>query len=115
MKRPMSMSRHVDEWIILSGQTGQNPGGENGIAEQTRQCLRNLAAVLDDAGASLADLVKVNIYLADIDDYDAMNAAYSELMPEPFPARTCVGVAALPGRALIEIEGWARPSAESTS
>lgn len=107
------MSRRADGWIILSGQTGQDAGG--GIAEQTRRCLRNLEAVLNDEGESLASLVKVNVYLADIDDYDTMNAAYGELMPEPFPARTCIGVAALPGRALVEIEGWARPMSGGAS
>ncbi|MBB6099198.1 2-iminobutanoate/2-iminopropanoate deaminase [Deinobacterium chartae] len=100
------------ELVYLSGQTPLDPargalvGG--GAAEQTRQCLRNLLAVLEAAGLAAQDVVKVNVYLTDMADFAEMNAAYAEHFAQPYPARTTVGVAALPLGARVEIELVAR-------
>ena len=97
---------------MLSGQTpldastGELVGG--GVSAQTRQCFANLFAVLADAGLDASDVVKVNVYLTDMRDFDAMNDAYAEHFDEPYPARTTVGVAALPLGAVVEIELMAR-------
>jgi len=78
------------------------------ITRATRQALDNVLAVLDAAGAGVDDVVKVTIYLADMNDFAAANAVYGEVFSEPFPARSCVEVARLPKDARIEIEAIAR-------
>jgi len=72
------------------------------IEEQTRVVLGNIAAVLEAAGASLADVVRCGVFLADIADFAGMNEAYGQIFPHPLPARTTVG-ATLPG-ILVEID-----------
>ena len=91
-------------FVYVSGQAPTVDGvvaGES-AGEQTRVVLDNLATVLAAAGASLADVVKCNVYLADIADFDEMNAVYGQVFPQPLPARTTVG-AALRG-ILVEID-----------
>lgn len=91
-------------FVYVSGQAPTRDGvviGET-AGEQTRAVLDNLAAVLAAAGATLADVVKCNVYLADIGDFDEMNAVYGQVFPQPLPARTTVG-AALTG-ILVEID-----------
>jgi 2-iminobutanoate/2-iminopropanoate deaminase len=105
---PYSQGVEADRLVFLSGQTPLDPetgalvGG--GIEEQTRRCLDNLAAVLEGAGLGLDDVVKCTVFLTDISDFAAMNAAYRGYFTEPFPARTTIGVAALPLGAAVEIE-----------
>jgi 2-iminobutanoate/2-iminopropanoate deaminase len=85
-------------FVYVSGQ-GPVRDGEPApatIEEQTRVALDNLRRVLEEAGASLADVVRCGVFLADLDDFAAMNAVYAETFPEPLPARTTVG-AELPG------------------
>jgi 2-iminobutanoate/2-iminopropanoate deaminase len=80
-------------FVYVSGQGPTRDGiivGET-TAEQTKIVLENLAAVLEQAGASLADVVKCGVFLQDIADFAAMNAVYAEMMPAPLPARTTVG------------------------
>jgi 2-iminobutanoate/2-iminopropanoate deaminase len=91
-------------FAYVSGQAPTVDGVVTGetVGEQTRVVLDNLAAVLAAAGASLADVVKCNVYLEDIADFDEMNAVYAEVFPQPLPARTTVG-AALRG-ILVEID-----------
>jgi 2-iminobutanoate/2-iminopropanoate deaminase len=82
-------------FVYVSGQGPTRDGvvvGET-TAEQTRAVLQNLAAVLAEAGASLADVVKCGVFLANIADFDDMNAVYAEMLPQPLPARTTVGAA----------------------
>ena len=74
------------------------------MAIQTRRVFDNLREVLRAAGGSLDDVVKVNVYLASMQDFTAMNEAYAEVFTEPFPARTTVAVAGLPLGAQVEIE-----------
>lgn len=94
--------------VFLSGQTPLDPTTgklvEGNIAKQTAQCLQNLGAVLAQAGMSFDDVLKCNVYLVDIADFAAMNAEYETHFRHPFPARTTIGVAALPAYAAVEIE-----------
>ena len=82
-------------FVFVSGQVPRNPvSGElvgDDIESQTRQVIANVNRALEAAGASLADVVSLVVYLADIDDWGRFNAAYRELMPQPYPTRTAVG------------------------
>ena len=99
--------------VVCSGQTPLDPAtgrlAEGDIGAQTRQCLDNLLAVLAAGGLGAADIVKCNVYLVDMADFEAMNAAYQTYFDTPYPARTTVGVAALPLAARVEIECLAAP------
>jgi 2-iminobutanoate/2-iminopropanoate deaminase len=103
--------------VFCSGQVGLDPASGNLVAgditAQTRQALRNLGAVLDAAGTSLAFVVKTTVFLADMNDFAAMNAIYGEFFPAPYPARSTVQVARLPKDALVEIEAIAIGTATS--
>jgi reactive intermediate/imine deaminase len=105
---PYSQAIAVGDFVFLSGQIGLDPAtGERvagGIEAEARRAFENLAAVARAAGASLADIVKLNISLTDLGDYAAVNAIMTELFVEPYPARAAVGVAALPRGARIEVE-----------
>lgn len=109
---PYSHAVWAGDLLFLSGQTPIDPATRvlvaGDIGAQTRQCLANLAAVLSRAGMGLADVVKCNVYLVDMADFDAMNHAYRAAFADPFPARTTIGVAALPLGARVEIELVAR-------
>ena len=97
----------TDDLVFCAGQLGTDPPtGElaDGVEAQTERVLRNLQAVLDAAGCTLADVVKTTCFLADIDDFAAMNGVYASYFPEPKPARTTVQVAALPGGIKVEID-----------
>ena len=96
--------------IFLSGSLGALPGVsppqlvEGGIQAETRQTMENIIAVLNEAGATLEDLVKCTVFLADIEDYAAMNAVYVEYFPADPPARSAVAGSGLALGALVEIE-----------
>lgn len=77
------------------------------MAEQTRQCMANIAAILAQAGATLEHVVKTTIFLKDLADFAEVNAAYAAFFPTDAPARACVQVARLPKDARIEIEAIA--------
>ncbi len=91
-------------FVYVSGQGPLRDGVVTGgtIEEQTRVVLGNIASVLESAGASLADVVRCGVFLADIGDFRGMDAVYSQMFPPPLPARTTVG-ATLPG-ILVEID-----------
>ncbi len=95
--------------LICSGQLGLEGDRlvEGGVAAETTQAVANVRALLASAGASLGEVVKVTVYLADIGDFDAMNAAYAEAFGDHRPARTAVAVHALPRSARVEVEAWA--------
>jgi reactive intermediate/imine deaminase len=105
---PFSPAVRTGEFIYVSGQIGQDPvsGGliPGGIERQTEQAFANLSAILASAGRSLADVVRVGIYLTDMRDFTSVNAIYARHFAEPYPARTTVGVAALPLGAAMEID-----------
>jgi reactive intermediate/imine deaminase len=97
--------------IITAGQLPLTTDGEllddAPVEEQTRQCLRNVEAILVSEGGSLSSLLKTTVFLDDIDDFDAFNEAYSEFFEEDPPARSAVGVEAVPKGAAVEIEAIA--------
>ena len=99
------------DFIYVSGTLGTKPGGldlvEGGTREQTAQTLRNIETILKECGASLADLVKVNVFLADIKTFPEMNAAYLEVIGSDPPARITVGRADLALGAAVEIDAVA--------
>jgi 2-iminobutanoate/2-iminopropanoate deaminase len=108
---PYSQAIRVDDLVFCSGQLGLDPvTGElaDGVEAQAERSLRNLQAVLDAAGLSFADVVKTTIFLADVADFAKVNAVYATFMPEPPPARSTVGIGALPKGGLVEIEAIAR-------
>jgi 2-iminobutanoate/2-iminopropanoate deaminase len=97
--------------VFVSGQLGLAPGEDTlegkSIGEQTRQVLENLGAILEAAGSGLDRLLKTTVFLADLGDFAAMNAVYSEYVGGEPPARATVQVAALPSGALVEIDAVA--------
>ncbi len=105
---PYSQAIKAGMFVFASGSLGIDPGTSEfvpgGVEAQTRQSLENLSAVLIAAGTSLTNVVKTTVFLADIDDYTAMNGVYAEYFPEAPPARSAVQVAALPKAAEVEIE-----------
>jgi 2-iminobutanoate/2-iminopropanoate deaminase len=109
---PYSQGIAVDGFVFCSGQIGLDPtSGElvpGGVEAQAERALRNLAAVLDAAGAAMADIVKTTIFLADMGDFGTVNAVYARHMPDPPPARSTFAVRALPKGALVEIDAIAR-------
>jgi len=95
--------------IVISGQVAIDPQGQvvgSTIEEQTRYTIANCERQLASAGCSLADVFKVNAYMANLDDWDRFNTIYMAMIPEPRPVRTTIG-ARLLDRFLIEIEMWA--------
>jgi 2-iminobutanoate/2-iminopropanoate deaminase len=107
------------ELVYLSGQVGIDPATnrlvDGGTAVQAEQALRNIAAVLDAGGLTMADVIKANVYLIDMGEFASMNAVYAQHFVAPFPARTTVAVAALPLGARFEIEVVARASEAAAS
>jgi 2-iminobutanoate/2-iminopropanoate deaminase len=105
---PYSHAVRSDGFLFLSGQTPLDPATgalvEGDIGEQTRQCLRNLEAVCSAAGASLRNAVRCGIFVTDMGTFGDVNAAYAEFFPAAPPARSTVGVAALPVGARVEID-----------
>ncbi|KAH7925198.1 Endoribonuclease L-PSP [Leucogyrophana mollusca] len=105
-----SHATKVPGLIFLSGQTPVDASGklvDGGIKEHTAQCIENLTAVLTTAGSSWEKVVKVNVYLKNMDDFAAMNEKYLELIPDPKPARTCIQAGKLPFDVDVEIEAIA--------
>ena len=97
--------------LFVSGQIGVDPGtGEfvsGGVAGQADRCLKNLLALVGEAGGNQASVVKITIYLKSIDDFAAVNEVYARFFEEPYPARACFGGCELPKGALVEIEAIA--------
>lgn len=109
---PYSQAVVAGEWVFVSGAIPLDPAGtlvDGGIEAQTEQVLANLSAVLEAAGATLANVVKTTVYLADLSEFPRMNEVYARhFSAEPAPARATVQVAALPVGARVEIEAIAR-------
>jgi 2-iminobutanoate/2-iminopropanoate deaminase len=105
---PFSPAVRDGNRVLTSGQIAQDPATgkliQGGVAAQTEQIFQNLKVVLEAAGKSFADVVKVNVYLVDIKRFAEMNEVYARHFAAPYPARTTVGVAALPLEAAVEIE-----------
>jgi 2-iminobutanoate/2-iminopropanoate deaminase len=105
---PYSQGVRAGNFLFVSGQLPIDPATgkmvENNITAQTRQSLSNLKAVISAARMSLDDTVKVNVFLADMNDFTAMNEVYATFFDACFPARIAVEVSRLPKDARIEIE-----------
>lgn len=106
-----SQATATDELVFTAGQIPLTPDGDlldgADIDVQTQQALENVRAVLEEAGASMADVLKVTVYLTDIDEFETMNAAYESFFETAPPARSAVEVAALPKGVGVEIEAVA--------
>jgi 2-iminobutanoate/2-iminopropanoate deaminase len=105
---PFSQAVNVDGFLFFSGQVGQDPATgkvvEGGIVPETERIFQNLAAVLKAAGRSFDDVARAGVYLTNMTDFAAMNGIYARHFNQPFPARTTIGVAALPLGACVEID-----------
>ena len=104
---PYSQAVTFGNLVMTSGQIPLTPDGtlvEGGIEAQTRQVLDNLVAVLSEAGTDLGRVVKTTVFLADMNEFSAMNAVYAEYFQAPYPARSTVQVARLPRDVRVEIE-----------
>jgi 2-iminobutanoate/2-iminopropanoate deaminase len=97
--------------VFVAGQLGLRPGGSEmvgeSIEEQTEQVMKNLGAILEEAGSGLDRLVKTTVYLTDLSDFGGMNEVYARYVGEQPPARATLGVAELPSGAKVEIEAVA--------
>ena len=105
---PYSQAIQVGNLIYTSGQIPIDPATgqlvEGGVKEQTRQSLSNIQAILQEAGLTMASVVKTTVFMADMADFADMNSIYAEFFTEPYPARSAVAVKTLPKNALVEIE-----------
>ena len=97
------------EWIIVSGQLGMHDGAivDGGVAAQTAKAIENLKSQLAGVGASIDDVAKTLCFLTDMDTFATFNEAYVDGFGSHRPARSTIGVAALPAGAAVEIEAWA--------
>jgi 2-iminobutanoate/2-iminopropanoate deaminase len=105
---PYSQAIRAGDFLFVSGQIPLDPATgtliQGDIAEQTHRVLRNLAAILEAAGASFHHVVKTTVYLADMSEFAAMNEVYGTYFPAPAPARATVQAARLPRDVRVEIE-----------
>jgi 2-iminobutanoate/2-iminopropanoate deaminase len=105
---PYSHAVRSGGFLFLSGQTPLDPATkelvDGGVGDQTRQCLKNLEAVCEAAGASLKDAVRCGIFVTDMGTFKEVNEVYATFFGDPPPARSTVGVASLPLGAQVEIE-----------
>ena len=108
---PYSPAIRASNLLFISGQVGFNPATgalvDGGISEQTDQVMRNIGALLAAAGADFSHVVRTTVYLADMNEFAAMNEIYGEYFTSDPPARSTVQVAALPAGAKVEIEAIA--------
>lgn len=103
-----SQAVKVNGTVYLSGQIGLDPSTMQmveGVEQQVHRVFKNLAAVAAAAGGSLADVVKLNIFLTDLSNFALVNTIMAEYFTTPYPARAAVGVASLPRGALVEADG----------
>lgn len=108
---PYSKGIKCKGFIFIGGQLPVNPKTEKlvegSIKEQTKQSLENVKAILEAADSSLEKVVKMTVYLKDMNDFNEMNEVYKQFFKKDFPARATVQVARLPRDALVEIEAIA--------
>lgn len=104
-----SQAVRVGDTVYLSGQIPLDPATMQmvnaSIEDEIHQVFRNLRAVTEAAGGTLADLVKLNVYLTDLGHFAKVNELMAEYVPQPYPARAAVGVSALPRGARVEADG----------
>jgi reactive intermediate/imine deaminase len=106
-----SQGTATDDLVFTAGQVALTPDGDlledADVATQTERALENVAAVLEAAGSSLEDVLKVTVFLADIEDFQAMNETYATFFDDDPPARSAIQAGALPAGAAVEIEAVA--------
>lgn len=109
---PYSQAIDCGDTVYCSGQIPLDPQTgavvEGGLEAQAHQMFRNVKAVLAEAGLSLQNVVKTTVFMTDLGQFGALNAIYAEYFAEPYPARSCVEVSALPKGVLVECEVVAR-------
>ena len=105
---PYSAYRMAGDFVFASGQIPLNPTTnelvKGDIATQTKQVFENINGILSENGLTFANVVKTTVFLADINDFGAMNEVYAKFFSEPYPARSAVAVKDLPKGAKVEIE-----------
>ncbi|MBQ9133665.1 MAG: RidA family protein [Clostridia bacterium] len=104
---PYSQALDLGNMVFVSGQIPIDPATglmADTIEEQAKQSLTNLKNILAEAGLGMENVVKTVVFLADLNDFAAVNAVYESFFADPFPARSCVQVAAIPKGAKVEIE-----------
>ena len=108
---PYSQAIRIDGLVFVAGQIGTNHETGQlagpGVQEQTEHIMRNLGAILEDAGSGLDKLVKTTVFLLDLGDFAGMNEVYARHVGDRPPARSTVGISALPSGAVVEIEAIA--------
>lgn len=108
---PYSQAIQVGEFVFISGQIPLEPVSmeivDNDIDIQTHQVFKNIIAIIEEAGGEIEDIVKITIYLTDLDEFSKVNKVMSEYFESPFPARVTVEVSALPKGSLIEVDAIA--------
>ncbi|WP_163528754.1 RidA family protein [Halobacillus ihumii] len=108
---PYSQAVDVGNLIFISGQIPLNPATQlfvsEHVKEQTEQVMKNIGAILKEAGLTYKHIAKANIYLENIDDFAVVNEVYASYLSEPYPARAAVEVGKLPKGAKVEIEAIA--------
>ena len=112
---PYSQGVSLDGWVWTSGQVALDPQSATmtgaDAAEQADRALRNIEAILTAAGSSLDRVVRVTVYLTNMNDFAAVNKVYARYFPAAYPARSCVEVSRLPLGAMVEIDALAKVSA----
>ncbi|WP_283608713.1 RidA family protein [Faecalispora anaeroviscerum] len=105
---PYSQAVQIGDTLYTSGQIPIDPATgalvQGGIQEQGTRVFENLKAVLEQDGADFSKVVKVNVFITDLNDFAALNELYATYFEKPYPARSCVQVSGLPKGALVEIE-----------
>jgi reactive intermediate/imine deaminase len=108
LDRPFSEAVHAGDFLFLSGQIGEDPATAKlppgGIEPESRQVLANVKRVLEANGATLSDVVKCTVFLADIGEWATFNNIYREVFKKPFPARSALGASGLAMNARVELE-----------
>ena len=108
---PYSQAIRTGNLLFISGQTSVDPATgkivPGGPASEAEQCLKNVRAILKAAGMDMQHVVKMTVFLTDMDHFASVNEVYAKAFPAPFPARSCVAVRALPLGCLVEIEAIA--------
>ncbi|MFN8015540.1 MAG: RidA family protein [Acidimicrobiia bacterium] len=105
-KLPYSPARKAGNFIFTAGQIGRDPEtleAKAGIEDQMHQTMKNLKLHLENNGASFSDVIKINIYLTNMDDYEKCNEIYAQYVTEPYPARTAIAVKELPRVADVDL------------
>lgn len=106
---PYSQGIRINNLIFTSGQLPISLEGEisGDIVEQTRQSLKNIEAILKQAGSGMENIIKCTVFISDMNDFPQVNKVYQEFFQKPYPARTCVEVSRLPKDVRVEIEAVA--------